>query len=320
MKAKGQDYQPFGLALEKEIKYRGKVKLHGQNGCATMEKTGIHAQSRSCFIDDTKFGKLILEHKDYLFSLFDEKIGKKLSIFGEMCGPGVQHGVALAQLDTLIFAVFAIQIDQELIIDPEEITTFLTSKSKDKKLPEHIYVIPWHTEELAINFAEEKKSEKSINEINEKVNAIDKEDPWVKATFGKVGAGEGLVLYPTSLVNNKNRLPVELFEAFAFKAKGDKHRVVASKAPAQVNPEVAECKEAYAKLMVTVARCQQGVGETGGLVQKNIAAFIKWITNDVQKEGKDELAASKLQWKDVQAIVGKHAREWYLKQLQSQKK
>lgn len=53
----------------------------------------------------------------------------------------------------------------------------------------------------------------------------------------------------------------------------------------------------------------------GGLDKKLIAAFIKWVVADVEKEGKDELAASGLQWKQVSPLISTKAREWYLAQV-----
>ncbi len=57
-----------------------------------------------------------------------------------------------------------------------------------------------------------------------------------------------------------------------------------------------------------------GVQSVGGLEKKNIAAFIKWVTTDVEKEGKDELAASGLTWKQVSPLISQKAREWFLAQ------
>lgn len=53
--------------------------------------------------------------------------------------------------------------------------------------------------------------------------------------------------------------------------------------------------------------------------KKLIAAFIKWVVADVEKEGKDELAASGLQWKQVSPYISAKAREWYLAQINAAK-
>ena len=58
-------------------------------------------------------------------------------------------------------------------------------------LPEHVHVLPWATETLSLDFLKEESLKRPVDSINELVDAIDAEDPWVKATFGKVGPGEG---------------------------------------------------------------------------------------------------------------------------------
>jgi Ni,Fe-hydrogenase I cytochrome b subunit len=65
-------------------------------------------------------------------------------------------------------------------------------------------------------------------------------------------------------------------------------------------------------LLVVLMRT--GVQAVGGLQKKNIAAFIKWVVTDVEKEGKDELAASGLEWKQVSPLISTKAREWFLAQ------
>ena len=82
-----------------------------------------------------------------------------------------------------------------------------------------------------------------------------------------------------------------------------------------VDPETAANAQAYAELMVPEARLQQGIQEVFGddpFDQKGTGAFIKWIVQDVQKEGALELEASGLTWKQVGGTVAKKAREWFL--------
>jgi hypothetical protein len=54
----------------------------------------------------------------------------------------------------------------------------------------------------------------------------------------------------------------------------------------------------------------------GGVAEKkHIAGFIRWVVADVEKEGKDELAASGLDWKQVSPLISNKAREWFLAQV-----
>ena len=94
------------------------------------------------------------------------------------------------------------------MVEPEDIMRFLTKNNTIRKcpsltsprvsltivlsgLPEHVHVLPWATETLSLDFLNEEALKRPVDSINELVDAIDAEDPWVKATFGKVGPGEG---------------------------------------------------------------------------------------------------------------------------------
>jgi hypothetical protein len=141
----------------------------------------------------------------------------------------------------------------------------------------------------------------------------------------------------------------EVYASFVFKTKGEKHRVVGTKKAAQVKAPTAENASKYVELMLPEPRLQQGtflinihttrhdtrrtrwcelmmtrrpawlsfppgVQSVGGTEKKHIAAFIKWVVADVEKEGKDELAASGLEWKQVAPLITTKAREWFLAQ------
>jgi hypothetical protein len=200
---------------------------------------------------------------------------------------------------------------------------------------------------MEFNLADTAHVESRLDTVNGLTDAIDSEDPWVLRTFGVRGPGEGLVWYPINVDLEGDRkmkaVSGEVYAAFVFKTKGEKHRVVGTKKAAQVKPEVAEDAVKYVELMVPEPRLQQGtsilydtrssssahdrlllpllivlmrtgVQAVGGLQKKNIAAFIKWVVTDVEKEGKDELAASGLDWKKVSPLISTKAREWFLAQ------
>jgi len=310
----------------------------GQNGGVTIEAGGVEAQSRSIFLPKTSgLGELVQRNLEYFRNLFrPNEEGSvfppysRLCVFGEWCGPGVQKSVALSRLPNTIFAVFAVQMEDVILYEPDEITAFLTHNGTIK-LPDHVYVLPWHTEEFVFDLANSAQVESQLDLVNALTNAIDVEDPWVLKVFGVRGPGEGLVWYPinvdvgtyeteTPTQPLKVRAVAEdVYAAFAFKTKGEKHRVIATKLAAQTKPEVAADAIKYVALMLPEPRLQQGVQTVGGLDKKHISAFIKWVVGDVEKEGKDELAASGLQWKQVSPIISTKAREWYLHRINNAK-
>jgi hypothetical protein len=232
-------------------------------------------------------------------------------IFGEYCGSGVQKGVAISQIGKKVFVVFAaflLDADDnpinDMIIEPEELKKYV------KDIPD-TYVLPWYNHETKISWLAEAESlEPIVNEINTHVMAVEKCDPWVKETFGIDGVGEGLVYYPISHLGKIH------FDNLVFKAKGEKHSVVAHSKPAQVDPNVANSANAFADMVVTTARLEQGVIAIAGSLTfdtKNIGQFLNWIVIDVEKETKAELEASGLTYNNIvtNAIKTK-ARLWFL--------
>src|SRR3990167_702915 len=95
--------------------------------------------------------------------------------------------------------------------------------------------------------------EKIVATINEQVAEVEKCDPWVKAIFEIEGVGEGLVFYPVGFHDTYDD-----FSNLSFKAKGTQHRVIAHSKPAQVDPSVAATAQAFADLVLPLARLEQG--------------------------------------------------------------
>ena len=148
--------------------------------------------------------------------------------------------------------------------------------------------------------------------INELVEQIETTDPWVKATFGIEGVGEGIVLYPEledSLLLDRTRL-----SELMFKAKGEKHQVVRQKKPAQLEPEVARGLEELSVLVLGEARLEQGLTEAcgGKLDTTLLGAFLKWVAKDVQKECTAELEAAGVTWSQANKAISARARAWFL--------
>lgn len=101
-------------------------------------------------------------------------------------------GAAICQIPRRIFALFGVQIGQHLITSPEKILALF----QDTPLPENMLVIPFVTEPLELDFSNLEVLQSKVDIINELVEQIDKEDPFVKEHFGISGTGEGLVWYP----------------------------------------------------------------------------------------------------------------------------
>lgn len=317
------------------ISYKCKVKLHGTNSAVQCLVDGtILAQSRENLItpekDNAGFARWV---KNNEASWQDTKDGARAQVivYGEWIGPGIQKNVAVSEIPKKCFAVFAARplsayntpLDDILWVEPEILEQIVQG------IPD-TYVIPWYHRpatrgsdsnihmKLDVDWKNsDEELTQTIAPINDWVAAIEENDPWVEATFGVKGTGEGLVFYPVS----EPHLGFENFQNLCFKAKGEKHKNIKTAAPAQVNPEVAASVEAFVELVLTPARLEQGARAVGGFDLtlgitnydlKFTGKFVNWITGDIQKECQDEMAASGLDWKQVQKPLTDKARSWYI--------
>jgi len=293
-----------GLPLPK-VSYRGKVKLHGTNCAVQTHAEGLVTQSRETILtpeSDLKgFAKWVRSHDAYFRSL-----PHGLVVFGEWCGPGVEKGMAISAVPDKMFCVFGIQDSNgRIVYDPAEIVALLTTEAP---MPTNMHILPWADGvEFTMDYADPTSLQAGADYLNTVVAAVEKEDPWVKATFGVSGLGEGVVLYPVGTFDH------ELCRLM-FKAKGEKHRTAATKEAVQVAPEVVATISDFVTLMVTDARLEQGLAVTceGVRDPKRTRDFLAWVEKDVQKESKAELEASDLTWSQVEKAVQIRARSWFL--------
>lgn len=296
-------------------RYRAKVKQHGTNAAvqvlATSAGAEVHAQGRTSILtpeDDFKeFAKWVQANESY----FKGVSGDHVTVFGEWCGPGVEIGMAVSKLPHKIFCVFAIQVGNGegavVEYDPGDIRHRLGPALKCPNL----YVLPWHGGEVALDFSSDAALEQAAQAVNEVVLGIEEEDPWAKEVLGQSGMGEGLVFYPVGPEVPAD--PAGLCQLM-WKAKGDKHSTTRARKPAQVDPVVVSGAAAFADLMVTEARLEQGVSAVaGGQPDLRLTGkFLDWLAGDVQKESALELAAAQLTWAQVDKAVKDKARQWYL--------
>jgi len=107
-----------------------------------------------------------------------------------------------------------------------------------------LFVLPWFTDarlsgpgnqSISLKLNSQVEMTKALIPVNEIVDEIDKEDPWVKKEFNISGTGEGLVWYPTSIAGKELKatptslnqcIHADLFELFSFKTKGTSHQMV----------------------------------------------------------------------------------------------
>ncbi len=289
------------------LTYKAKIKLHGTNGgIRVYQKDGVktvQGQTRTTLVlkdsDNHSFGTLVKSLTTYLLSL---TLPEDCTIFGEYAGPGIQDSVALNSIPKKHFFVFAIVVGETIITEPEELSALLPA------LPEQMKILPWHST-IDLDWLD---TEENLTKLTERIStdvlAVEKEDPYVKEVFGVSGTGEGLVYYP----------PFTFYAEYCscvFKAKGEKHKNIATAKPASVNAESAASIDEFVALVLTPARLAQGKSQFPSPSQKDTGAFITWMVTDVKKETSAELEASSLTFKDVENKVKSVARTWYLEEM-----
>lgn len=291
------------------VPYRGKVKLHGTNAAVRISDGALHAQSRTQLIevgnDNSGFAAWLATRAAWFTTL---RVDPDTTVFGEWCGPGIMHGTAINRIPTKIFAVFAVMVgggdEAVMITAPDEIERLLGERPAD------VHVLPWHGETFVVDYADRASLQRIADALNLAVAAVEPCDPWVKATFGLEGLGEGIVYVPDA----GKRVARKRYSDLAFKAKGEKHKVVKTKQAVEVDPQVAATVDEFVTLFATEPRFEQGVAALGlgAFDMKRMGEYLKWVAEDVLKESADELEASGLEWAQVAKPLQTAARTWYL--------
>lgn len=299
----------------------GSEKIHGTNlTVAYNEVDGIYYQSRNNIItldkDNAGSAFFAYSRKDTLISII-KSLAKEHSIdlkentivlCGEFAGTGVQKKSALEGLSKrfILFQHFKVTP-----IGDDEHSYWLETKVGeswvDSKEDLIFNIMNFPTYKLEIDFENPRLY---INKMNELMQKVEENSP-VGQFFGIEGnIGEGIVF--TVEYNNL---------VFKWKVKGEKH----SNSKVTKLPKVDDAKE---QLKIDIAtkvtpawRLEQMfdlANDTinGGVPDiKNISSFIKMVILDVIKEEIDLLVGNGLEIKNIQGIVSRICKNWYLEQL-----
>jgi hypothetical protein len=290
-----------------EVKYGSKIKLHGTNGGIRVNIDGtVQAQKRTSDVhvgsDNAGFAAWVETCKQEWFDALPKGLDEpEAIIFGEWAGPGVQKSDAVTMIKEKHFFVFAVQLGDDMISEPEIIRQFVPD------LP-NVIVLPWFHEPKVISVGDTAKVNEWVDLLNDDVEKIGERDPFIFEKFGVEGVGEGLVITPANVTTR------EFYSVATFKAKSEAHRVKHSSKAVKTRIEVPASVGDFARDFVTDARCEQAVTEAceGEYERPRMGAFMKWIGNDIQKESVEELAGLGLEWKQVAGAVNKIAANWYL--------
>jgi hypothetical protein len=302
------------------IKFRGTVKLHGCNSGVACTKESLVAQSRNrvLTVDEDHMGfaafvrqntDAIREFEQNLRDLHGIQESTKLVLFGEWVGPGIQNVVAINKLPEkqwVLFAAKTIQGDQESYLD-------VIKPLQDRFRAEGIHsVYDVETWNVTVDFTNKEQREKAAESVEALTLAVEKQCPWA-ARFGVQGVGEGIVWIPVEDQWGNS----DLF----WKSKGPKHKEVqeSTRNKPMLAPEVLAGVEKFVTFAVTENRLNKGIDylvEMGHPIEpKSTGHFLKWISQDVERECAIELETNDLKWSQVNKAVSAKAKDFFLAKI-----
>lgn len=315
---------PEEYKIRTPVEYRGTVKLHGSNVGVSCTSEGLVAQSRTRVITpgDDNYGFAAFVARPEVTAAIQEIAAnirdmmtlptEEIVLYGEWVGPGVQSGVAINNLPSKQWVLFAVKsvrdsgFTEYLDVVPQVLSKHITQLG--------IYSIrsaPWYR--LHVDFTNPASKELAIEQATKYTEAVEAECPWARR-FDVKGTGEGIVWVPVGEHWGNSML--------FFKTKGDKHKVTKSKSEKpQLAPEVLAGVESFVDFAVTENRLKQGLEalqEAGhSLEMKSMGHFLKWVSQDVQRECAAELEENDLDWSLVNKSVTQRARDYFKNRLQS---
>lgn len=318
------------VALEephRKIHFNGKVKLHGTNGGIRVQKRGeewSRVNGRSQKVDklvlvaQSRNRDLGILNDNAGFAAFVERYGRSLLkskcwrdgivVYGEWCGPGIQHGVAVNDVPEKFFAVFGVLDGECLIVDPDVIRAEYVAE-----LDGRCIVIDWEPSSgITIDFGA--GNALALEHMNLFVDKIENCCSFSKKHFDVEGIGEGLVYFPVGDGDKPINMPAWIklddFVHLGFKVKGGKHAGIAKAKPIGMTAQKMESVLAFTAAAANQERLHQGLTvlavddpNIAALEMKGIGHYLQWLQADVAAEMTDELVESGLEWKNVKKRV-----------------
>lgn len=313
-------------------------KIHGTNAAVCYNHVyGMWVQSKENIItpENDNFGcaAWVKEHENewgrIIMALgLENKIDLNthiISVYFEWCGGSIQKNSAVSGLDrrAIIFEHFkvspAVKPDVEDGNSDEESywlpTTYSVSMNGENISPVNIpdknifNIMKFPTYTFDIDFENPKLSQ---NAMIEKVAEIEAASPVGKEFGQESNIGEGIVC--TFMYKDK---------LFRFKVKGDKHSKSNVKKLKPVDEEKEKAKVEFANYACPAWRLEQAwdktflIGSNEEITPdvKMTGDFLRLVITDVMKEESDILKEKGLEAKEVNGMISKVARQWFMEQL-----
>lgn len=264
------------MADTQTLEIEGTTKLHGTNAAIVFHSDGaIHYQSRSRVLDAkndnagfyaTMTSALGVEATDHIqkqLSVITDNTDT-IVLYGEWCGKGIQKSVALNQVEKM-FVIFKIKS-----LNHGWLKTASWSKIKAEPLIRNIAEIP------IFKFSFSRTApEASLHSIQETIDKVNEQCPFVYQLFGLKGVGEGLVLKPSCSESS----------VYWFKMKGEKHKVQPPKMKVVLKADSNQINaiNEFVFRQVTMERIESA-RESLGVATKCYKPIIEWMVADIFRE------------------------------------
>lgn len=301
-------------------------KIHGSNAAVCYcNEYGLWAQSRKNIItpgQDNAGCAMAVEERHVPWEMLIMKLSLAhdinlsthiISVFYEWAGGNIQSKSALTGLEkrATIFQHFKVSpIDPE----SEEAARWVETSASGQWVSDtanDIYnLMDFTTWEIEVDFENYKLHQNDMISI---VNTVEARSP-VGEHFAKQNIGEGIV-------------GTFFFEdvLYRFKVKGEKHSATKVKVLKPVDEALEQKKVDFVNTHAcTAARLEQAWQTVFG-IENEIAEpdirftgdFLRCVVNDVMKEESDLAADQGLSQKELNPMISKSARNWFMEQLEN---
>jgi len=317
------------------IKVVGSEKIHGTNAAVCYSHPdGMWVQSRKNIItpekDNAGCAFAVESNSIEWMKIIDGLINEYgidchkniISVYFEWCGGNIQKNACVSGLDkmAIIFRHFKVSpIEPQTSDDGEEIAAKWYETNTDhsdvgpdwvSNKEKNIYnVMDFPTVTLEIDF---ERADIAQNEMVKLTEEIETNSGIAKAFNKPENVGEGWVW---TFVDKRGGLQ-------RFKTKGEKHAKSKVKTLKKVDSVKEQAKVDFANYATPAWRLEQAWQTVFGINNeikepdiKFTGEFLKAVVNDVMKEELDVMAEKGLEPKEVNGMISKVARRWFMDEL-----
>lgn len=310
-------------------RYRGTIKLHGTNATlifrASSTTPTYQSRNRVITLDDDNQGTVAhlpaavvvpLVHE--ITRIHGSQSFTEIMVAGELCGEGIQHGVAVATMPRL-FCIFGIRIDGTWV----DMAQYASVAAPEARV---FNIMNYRTWEVKIDLCGDTGA--MYQQMMAYTEEVGKLCPFgasfVDANGAPVvGAGEGIVW---TLIPEARHDASVMTELVSFKTKTDTFMTASRRpkaprttadTPTKAGTDASDRAARFMEYAVTERRLEQGVEymrEMKRPMEKaNVVEFMKWVVEDTVREEVGTMIEMKADEKVVRRLVGRKASRFWVK-------